>query len=306
LAFAVTFVLLSAGFVIFLWNNAYIPSNPPTLQWAKSNIRPAAWATFPISVIIALLISFIRIARRPGIGVVSFVLMLAAGLASLYFGTIGLSRIAPGHKNIVQRQFTPLSAGSFNQVAGASLFPLRVDGRAIRTLLVVNEEDAAPPDMRLIQNAQFDASGWRVTTAPSGGPVAISPPNPDFTPLYQPPAFLTALFSDVAEMNRAIDRAFGESTELFAIQCAGIVVFVMGCLFFARFTAWPLLNAFFVLASFRGLLWLNTLFANTSATQIAATVVPRRFLPVSPALALAAIGVILILLQILFLRRRRA
>ncbi|HUZ18569.1 MAG TPA: hypothetical protein VMV68_09280 [Spirochaetia bacterium] len=299
--FILLVLILTAGVLMYLWNVQYVPAAPPRLEWLLHTAWTAALQVFVFSIIGALLLSLIRVAHRPGVPILSFILLLVSSASVLFYGFSHLSAMTHGTDASESRIYNPIVPGVFNRLATATIFPESVAASSLRDIVVA--EGTGDQALSFQASGSYDSANREVVYPNRTGATQISPENPNFGPLYTAAPFVASLVSDTLTLNRGLQRALASSRLLYLIACGGIILFAMGCTVFARLTRWPLLNAFLLLASFRALFWLDALFTAPSSASLISQVVPEAYLPVAPFLGLGAIAVLLILWQLLFVRR---
>jgi hypothetical protein len=299
--FILLILILTAGVLMYLWNVQYVPTAPPRLGWLLHTAGSAALRVFLFSIIGAVLLSLIRVSHRPGVPFLSFVLLLVSSAAVLFYGFSRLSVMTQGTDASETRTYNPIVPGVFNRLATATIFPESVAGGSLHDIVAV--EGSGDQALSFHGSGSYDSAKHEVTYPNRTAAIQISPENPNFGPLYTPAPFVASLVSDTLTLNRGLRLALASSRLLYLIACAGIILFAMGSMVFARLTRWPLLNAVLLLASFRALFWLDTLFTSPSLSSLISSMVPEPYLPVAPFLGLGAIAVLLILWQLLFVRR---
>jgi len=302
------FALFSLGYLMYLWVTQYVPSNPPSVQWALGAAPGAMRAVFVPSTFVALFVVIMRVARKPGVPFFSYLFALASVAAVFYFGLIGAARFLPGTGDAPPgtspveetRAYNPLVAGHFNLIEKATIYPGTVTGDSLGPTFIV--DPSSRPAFTAEREGVFDPKTGNAVFADGKKTVPIHPVNPNFAPELAPRNFLASLFGDMKSMSSFLETARGRSRVDFLIALGGMALFSVACMGLAWITRWPLMNVVLVAISFRGLFWLFTLFTNTVATDAFALVVPKRFMPVAPAIGLAALGVIFILWTIFFIR----
>ncbi|HUX21181.1 MAG TPA: hypothetical protein VMW69_08060 [Spirochaetia bacterium] len=291
-------ILFTLGSLMYLWDTQFVPASSPSLAWAVASAPTALRGVFIPATLTALFVTIMRIARRPGIALLSIVLVLVVSAACLFYGLSFMDRLLHATGTETGRSYNPLVANTFNVTKSATLFPEEVrDDSLGPTLLVV---PAKNPSFTVEARGKFDPTGWSAVF--SKQTVPIVPRNPTLTAELAPRGFLAALFGDMTSLGAYLQRARASSMIAFAIALGGVVLFSVSCVAFAWLTRWPVLNIILLALCFRALFWLSSLFATQVATDTFALVVPKQFMPVAPSIGLGALAVLIMLWNIFFIR----
>lgn len=293
-------VLFAAGYLVYLWDIQYLPSSVPSLSWAVKLAPQALHTAFVPAVISGLFLLIVRIARRPGVPFLSFLLPFAAAVALLYFGIVEGGKLVGPLKPPTPRIYNPLLPHHFNRVGSKIIYPMSVDGAALGPTLVIDPGAKTP--FTLEPGGSFNSRSWSASFAGGKLSIPIRPHNPSLTEELAPRGFLAQLISDAEGMNTFLARAGRGPRRELLIAVGGIALFAAGCIGLAWATRWPLVNVFLVAVAFRALFWLFRLFSDPAATSAFSVAVPSPYLGVSPSVGLGAVGVLFLLWTILFIR----
>jgi hypothetical protein len=292
------FVLFALGYLMYSWDTQFVPANPPTLKWAIAAAPTALRTVFVPATFTALFLVIIRIARRPGIALLSFLLTLVFAAAILFFGPASIDQVLGSADGATLRSYTPLLAGQFNQTNTAVIYPQEVNGETLGpTLLIVQSKG---PTFDLASQGSFDPASWSAVFPKRTVP--IEPRNPSLSSGLAPRGFLADLFHDISALDAYLRGARDGSLLSFAIALGGVVLFSVSCIAFAWLTRWPVVNVILVAICFRALFWLYSLFSTPVATDAFALVVPKPYMAVAPSLGLGALAVAFMLCNIFFIR----
>ena len=113
---------------------------------------------------------------------------------------------------------------------------------------------------------------------------------------------LTGLFlRDISTLTTDFERLLAGSPLEFFAACFALIFLCTASLAFLRLTRWPLANIMLLVIAVRGYFSLYHLLAVSLAPQIAKLVSDRLLAHMFPAFALAALGVVLLLVDIIFI-----
>ncbi len=299
--FIVIFALLVLCSIIYSWVGSYNPSVPVSLGRFLGQLPAASKAVLFSAVVATTLFLIYRIRKRPGLRLLSFLFALASVGALLFFGMAGLDRLSGRGAAREAQAVQPFVPQRFEVLRSATLYVERVQGTRLFGVAVVRPN--ADPAITFASEAQFHPKG--MTIALPQGSLAVSPANPDFGPVFQPPPFLRALLSDMGWATAAVQRAFAASRLDFAIAAGAILLFCMSCMMLARLTRWPLLNALLTLVVFRGVFWVLPILQTPPAAQVERQIAAALHLSAwrasLPSFALILLGVIFILVDLTLL-----
>ena len=292
------FVAFTLGYLIYLWDAQYVPTDPPTLKWAVAAAPGAMRRVLVPSTIVALFLLIMRTARKPGIAVLSVLLTLLVSGAVLYLGLTYAGTVLGSQNAEPVRHFNPLAAQTFNQTHGATLYPEEVQGDSLGPTLII--VPSKKPSFEFQQRGGFQPSDWSVQF--SNLTVPIRPRNPDLSSEIAPRGFLASLFADIGALDTYLKSMQRGSLIHFAIALGGVLLFSVSCIAFAWFTRWPVVNIVVVAICFRGVFWLFTLFSSQIAKDAFSLVIPKPYMTVAPSIGLGALGLLIIIWNIFFVR----
>lgn len=292
------FVAFTLGYLIYLWDIQYVPTDPPNLKWVVSAAPGVMRRVFVPSTIVALFLLIMRTARKPGIAVLSVLLTLIVSGAVLYFGLTYADSVLGSQNPEAVRHFNPLTAQTFNQTQAATLYPEVVQGDSLGATLVVTP--SKKPSFEFQRRGDFQPAEWSVQF--SNLSVPIRPRNPALSSEIAPRGFLASLFADIGALDSYLKTMQTGSLTDFAIALGGVLLFSVSCIAFAWFTKWPVVNIVVVAICFRAVFWLFSLFSSQIATDAFDLVIPKPYMPVAPSIGLGALGLLIIIWNIFFVR----
>jgi hypothetical protein len=254
------------------------------------------------SVVLSIVLLGFRMARKPFSRLLGLLIVLVAGYALLVNGMIWFRSLAAAAP--------PLTETPRQYVAPGTLVRM---GDRIISVRAVNEDSFA--DM-LVFDTTRTAGRFSVypagRVATRGGVVSFSAsakpalalsgtPERATAALFTPDRFTDALLRDVRTLTSDFERLLGRRMAEFFAACFSLVFLCAASLMLLRITRWRLLNVMILFIATRGYLSLYHLLGVTLAPRIAAAIPDALAARMVPSAAFAAIGVLLLLVDIIFI-----
>lgn len=303
IVFVVLFAAISLASSLSSWSGGYNPALPLSLGWLAREVPLAMSRALFGSVVATTFFLVYRIRKHPGYRLLSFLLALASAAALLSLATEGLDRLFPARTTATTR-IEPFVAQRFEILGDNALFVERVDGNALSGVTFV--QPSRDPVLSFAPAARFSPRSMRITAPEVSMPVPLA--DPIYGPLFQPPPFLGAFFSDVGAVSSEVDQAFATSRTALAIVAGAILLFCMSCTMVSRLTTWPLLNGFLTLLVYRGLFFVFPLLRTSPARPIVRQIGSALGLgpwgDYLPSFALSLLALVFLLIDFTLLRGR--
>jgi hypothetical protein len=312
LLFCILLGLLLTGFSLLELRVGH-SGEPPQAARAlvASRLVPVLVERFPAAVLFALVLTLFPLYRRPGNRILSYLLPMAAAFAVLAFGGQALRRL-PG----APRAPAPTAEGyflprSFQEFGGAALYVEAVQGSRLDGVVAMGPPAEGP---RL---AYLGTSEARIPGQP-GGQLAVrgggrslsAPARPAYAVLLaeadDPVQRLQDGFAaDLRRLSRELDARYRASRSAYYLTCLALVFSFFTAGVFFRITRWPLGNVLLAFLVMRGYLFLFGWLREEAAGELARLAGLPRLVSSLPEAALLALGVVLLLVDLLFLRFER-
>jgi hypothetical protein len=311
LFFLVLLLIVLTGIdVLSTWGTALSAGREEALRLAGARLMPALREALPVAVLAALVLLLFRITLRPGSRFLSFLIPLAVGFVLLTFGYGVLDgfqvRLTAQRAESSEQTYSPgryLVAERFTEAGGIVLYPLELDGAALRGIVLYDRE-ARAPKLRYTPRGVVEVveKGLRLRF---GGATRELPVEAVYAPLFRHDPLLRPLIDDVSVLNRELDRLYRESRPAFFLLGFAVVFAFYAAGLFFRISRWPLLNVAIALLVLRGYLYLVRLLGGDMIVELEKVFQNPRIAGFLPALILIVLGVLFFFVDVLFIPRNR-
>jgi len=276
--FAAIFAVLVFLSLLAGWTGVYNPAFPQEPGWLGNQIRLHAGNVLLAAVFLSLFLLFFRIRKKPGNRFVTLVIALSAAFA-VTLAAITAVYGPPG--NPLPKKYgvlVPFIPKTVHQGDDGLVYVEEVEGmRLTNTVLYSGGEVRHIPDATVAVRSSEDAA----VILPSGGgsdPVAVTPANPVYRPVFDTPGFISSLKADLVALNGYLLEKRSASPGDFSLSLLSVLLFAVGCVRFMVSSRWPLFGALVTLASFRGLLLLLRFYESDIGVEIR-SMLPAGILP---------------------------
>ena len=253
----------------------------------------------PAVVLSIVLIGF-RLAARPFSRFLGLLIVLVISYAALVNGMIGFRslsasvRPAPG----VPAQYVRPS--TFVRIGGVVLNAAAVNGTELRGVLVFDPARPAPRfDVYGVARASVQAGSLKLSTA--SGLSLTGAPDLAWTNVFAADPITGAFLRDVATVTTDYQTLLARSRAQFFAACFSLVLLCTASLALLRITRWPLVNIMILIIAVRGYFSLYHLLAVQLAPKVSGILTDAMVARLFPSGVLAALGVILLLIDVLFI-----
>jgi len=262
--------------------------------------------TIPAVVLSIVLIGF-RLARRPFSRFLGLLIVLVIGYAAMVNGMIWFRSLSAAARPAAAAPAQYVRPSTFLRIGGVALNASAVEGSAVRSVLVFDSSRAAP---RFTVYAAATVSVLRagsVTLSATGKPPLNLPgsPVPAWTGLFAADPITGAFLRDIATLTADYQRLLGTSPAQFFAACFSLVLLCTASLVLLRITRWPLVNIMLLIIAVRGYFSLYYLLAVRLAPQVSGVLTDTLVASLFPSGVLAALGIILLLVDVLFIPAHR-
>ncbi len=300
-----TAVVLSVLSVLSTWG-AQDATRPFTVSYLLQRLPRAAFDSVVPSVVVSIVLLGFRMARRKFSRFLGFAIVLAAGYIVMVNGMIWLSGVAGREKALpaaVPQSLRPLT---FVSLADVEIAPATVDGgklggvllyepaRADSRLTVFPSGAAAPSGSGLV--VTMSGAGQRRITGAAASPSAT---------VFTPDRFTAFVLRDFSTLTADYERLMRQALPQFFAASFALVFLCAASLVLLRVTRWPLANLMLLLCAVRGYVSLYHLLATRLSGSIASFVTDPLLVVLFPSAAFLALGLILLLIDILLIPAER-
>jgi hypothetical protein len=272
---------------------------------------PAAAAAFPRSalrclvpaVVTALFVSGMRMSRRPFSRFLGLAICLAAGYVVLVNGMILLGRLDAGRRAASAPAAPYLPPRAFVRVGGIVLSADSVSGDTLRGVLAW-DGGAAPPRMSVHPEgrvAAAEAGRFAVRLSGARQMTVSEEIEPPLAGVFRPDRFTRFFLRDIAAVTADLRALRAGALAEFFVSCFSLLLLWTSLLAVLRITRWPLINLILLALAVRGSFSLYHLLSVTLRPDMARIVTDPLVGRLLPSAALAAAGVVILLIDILFI-----
>jgi hypothetical protein len=296
----VALVVLSALNVLAAWGMHDAASRRFNLPYAVEHFPRSMFEVLIPSVIVSIMLLGMRMARRPFSRFLGLLITLAVSYVALVNGMLwmrSLATKAPTAPAPSPAQY--VQPGTFLKVGPGVIEAGSVSGARLQRVLFFNPTQAG---------SRFSVSPAAAATLRGGTLTVTTPraalsgdPGPAWSGVFAADRFTAFFLRDidtlVGDFTSLLNRSLGQ----FFAACFALLFLCTASLALLRVTRWPLANIMLLACAVRGYFSLYHLLAATLAPRVTAAVSDPLLARMFPSAALAVIGVILLLVDILFI-----
>ena len=303
IVFLCTVVVLTSLQLFAGWGLADWP-RPFTFELAASRAPGALFAVMLPAVLLSVVLLGFRMMRRPISRLLGFLIVLGAGYAVLVNGLIWSHRAETAVREPAAaagswKRYLP--PDSFTAAGTRYVAPNATKDGGIGPVLVTDTSRTAPR-FALYASGTVSVKDGGVSLLASGAkPLDLRQQMPPaVTPLFAADTFTDYFLRDFREMNGTLRELLVRSTGRFLFACFALLFLVSASLVLLRITRWPLFNALLMVLAVRAYLLLYHLLAVELAPAIGRVVADPLLRLLAPSAAFVVVGVVLLLVDILF------
>jgi hypothetical protein len=253
------------------------------------------------SVVLSTMLAGFRMARHPFSRFVGMLIVLGVGYVSLVNGMIWFRSLAGASVPPAAAPRQYLQPSTFTKVGDVLVAVNDISGPAVKGILRV---DPSRQGARLAvygSGAAISRAGTlSITTAAKPSVTISGSADLSWTSVFAPDRFTAAFLRDIGTLTGDFERLISRSLPEFFAACFALVFLCAASLVLLRITRWPLANVMLLVIAVRGYFSLYHLLAVRLAPQIGQIVSDSLAARLSASAAFAVIGVVLLLVDILF------
>jgi hypothetical protein len=304
LVFLCVTVVLSSLQLFAGWGLEDSGVRPFTLELAAIRLPRALFEVMLPAVLLSVALLGFRMVRRPIPRLLGFLIVLGTGYAVLVNGLIWSNRAAAGVREPAiaagsgQRYLPP---GSFTAVGERFVAPATATGDRLARVLVIDPARKAPR-FTLYGSGTVSTKGDVASLQLTGArPLSLREEmKPAAASLFAADVLTDYFLRDFRTMTADFEKLLGASVARFLFACFALLFLVSASLVLLRITRWPLLNVLFLTLAVRAYLLLYHWLAVDLAPTVARVVSDPLLARLAPSAAFVVIGVLLLLVDILF------
>lgn len=295
-------IVLSALNVLYTWGMYDSAARAFSLAYVVQSLPRSLSDTLIPSVVLSIVLLGFRMARKPFSRFLGLVIVLVVSYAALVNGMIWIRTLSAKSQGPAEVPRQYIQPSTFLRVGSTVLSVRAITKGNVQGILLY---DSAKAENRFSVFPAGSAStrAGILTVTTSGRPQVTVSGRPDFswTGVFAADRFTDLFLRDIhtltADFQKLLDGSLGE----FFAACLALLFLCAASLALLRLTRWPLANIMLLVIAVRGYFSLYHLLATTIAPQIAAAVTDRFMVRMFPSAAFAALGILLILVDIIFI-----
>jgi hypothetical protein len=295
-------VVLSALNVLFTWGMQESGTRAFSLGWAAARLPRSAFEALLPAVVLSLVGAGIRMVRRPFSRFLGLLLCLVVSYACLVNGMIWLRLLA---RRALPAQATAadyFSPGSFTRVGGSLVVAQSADGQALAGVLVATPS-AAAGSARLAVHPRAEATladGAVRLRLPGRAAALAGRPDLQRAAVFAPDTFTRYFLRDIDVLVADFEGMLAGSLPEFFAASFALLFLCTASFVFLRLSRWPMLNVLLLLLAVRACALLWHFLSVSAAPRIASHVSDALLARMFPSAVMAALAVVLLLADILF------
>jgi len=295
-------VVLSALNLLSTWGMYESGAHSFGIGYALSRLPRSAFEVMIPSVVLSLLLAGMRMARRQFSRFLGLLVCLVVSYAALVNGMIWLRALAQKSRPAPAAAVQYFRPAGFTPVGAVLLNPRTVKDDSLGGALLVDPARAGAR-FSVFPDAKASISDRGVSVTLMGArPVRISgKPGLARGALFAADRFTTLFLRDFGVLTADFERLLAGSLPEFFAACFALLFLCTASFVFLRASRWPLLNILLLALAARGYVLLWHVLSVDVAPVIARAVTDRLLVRMFPAAAMAVLGILLLLVDILFI-----
>jgi hypothetical protein len=296
----ITTVILAALNVCYSWGMYDSATRAFDVSYAVARFPRSIFAILIPAVIISIVLLGMRMARRPFSRFLGLLISLGVSYIVLVNGMLWLRPLAASAAASPATAAQYIRPGTFMRVGPNMLAVGAISGNNLQRILLF---DTAKSASRLSVAPAGAASvrAGTLTVSVSGKQSVSGAPDLSWTGVFAPDRFTSIFLRDVDTLTTDFTRLLSASRAGFFAAAFALLFLCTASLALLRLTRWPLANIMLLVIAVRGYFSLYHLLAVTLAPRITAAISDPLLARMFPVGVMAVIGVVLLLVDILFI-----
>ncbi len=295
-------LVLSALSLLAEWGRADSVVRPFDLAYVVQRLPAAAFGVLIPSVVVSIVLIGFRMARRPFSRLLGFLLVLAAGYILLVNGMIWLATLAGAARPSAAPPGQFLQSRTFLRLGDVVVAPASAAGDRLSGVLVY-DPSLAVGKLSVYPAGTTAVQGNRLTVTLAGQvPRQVSgTPEVARSSVFAPDALSSFFLRDIATLTGDFRALMMSALPQFFAASFALVFLCAASLVILRLTRWPLANIMLLLIAVRAYFLLYHVLATRFTSTVAGAVTDPSIARLFPAGSFIVLGVILLLVDILFI-----
>jgi hypothetical protein len=293
-------VILAALDLFASWGLSDSAAVPLGLTYVLQHFPGSAFDVIIPSVVVSMILIGFRMAHRPFSRLLGFLIVLLAGYIVLVNGMIWLSALSGRTRQ------APLTAGQYLQprtfvrLGAAVLAPAAVAGDNLEGILL--DESG---HLTVYPTGRASSRDGSLTITLPGGRQITGSPQVSRSTVFAPDIVSALFLRDINTLTNDFQRMMANALPEFFAACFALVFLCAASLALLRLTRWPLANVMLLLIAARAYFLLYHVLATRLAAAVSGAVTDPGLARLFPSASFVVLGIILLLVDIIFIPARR-
>jgi hypothetical protein len=301
-----TTAILSALNVIYTWGMFDSSSRAFSLAYAAQRLPRSLFDMLIPSMILSIVLLGFRLARRPFSRFLGLLIVLGVSYIVLVNGMLWLRAFSARVPAVAESPRHYLQPYTFIRLGQNEIAVQSISGAEVRGITRYNPTAAGNHLSVFPRGTAVARGGTLVLTAAGRPPVTIvGAPDLSWSSVFSADRFTALFLRDVATLTTDFQRLLNTSLGEFFAACFALLFLCTASLVLLRLTRWPLANIMLLIIVFRGYFSLYHLLAVQLAPAVAALISDRLAAQMFPVAVMTVIGVVLLLVDVIFIPANR-
>jgi hypothetical protein len=309
LIYILVFILIlsfTCGMILLQsWAVEYNPQIRHAPGWFAHQVPIAFSQALPPSVILSAFLLFIRLKRKPGNRLFSFLLLFLSTFAILVLGTSFIGRFQPSSTINDNKPQHPYLSRSFHADGSSILYVEEVlysqeyDTRLNQIIFGSIYEEPANLIFEYYQNGYLN--GNLELELPKNNIVAVERQSAISGLNLSAPDFFQYALEEIAILNEYLMSRYGNSLERLIFVALALSLCTTSCGIFSRISPWPLFNTLISLAMLRFIFFIFRLIDSDIFDELIQILPDEQIVSDLPTILLALLGAVFVICDFLFI-----
>jgi hypothetical protein len=295
-------VVCAALQVLAAWGLNDSPTRAFSLALLIQRFPRAAVDVMIPSVVLSIMLVGFRMVRHPFSRFLGMLIVLGVGYVSLVNGMIWFRALSRASVPAAAAPRQYLQPATFTAVGDVIVAVNDITGPAVKGVLRVDpSRQGARLSVYAAGAAASRAGTLSITTTAKPSVTITGAADLSWTSVFAPDRFTAVFLRDIGTLTSDFERLLARSLPEFFAACFALVFLCAASLVLLRLTRWPLANVMLLVIAVRGYFSLYHLLAVRLAPQIGQVISDGLAARLSASAAFVVIGVVLLLVDILFI-----
>lgn len=304
LIFSLILSLTCSLFLLQSWALEYNPEIHHEPGWLVRHVPIAFSQALPASAILSTFLIFIRVKRKPGNRILSFLLPFLTTFAVIVLGISVIGRFKPPTFTTESNPQHAFLSRSFHTVGSSLLYVEEVlysqeyDTRLSQIVFSSINDEATNLVFEYYQDSYL--KGNLELELPVNNIIAMEQQSAINGWSLRAPAFFRYALEEIAILNNYLISKYGKSLERLIFAALALAFCSMSCSIFSRISQWPLFNLLISLAMLRFIFFIFRLIDSDIFDELIQILPDEQIISDLPTILLAVLGAVFAICDFLF------